>query len=687
MGWSVGTIFFLYYAACDRLPGFVGCDAPAFPYPSVADAIFPAGTCLATVGFLMLASLLGLGRNEIVRSLKIVAMLGIGTLYVMAPHISWLGSGSGMVSRFALHSTVGQVAASSGYLLADILLICVATMILFHARHLAAGRFFYPILILLGAMVLIYACDVTYLHQVGSGTYLSGGSTDIAYGIGDMLLALAILRCLHVVVGDPALRLRPRFSVGCAEVTRAIVDAHVRVVGPIAEEIALSIEGISASPDGNGFEVKDSDTTLETLIREYRSAFGPSAMRLSARIALLVRGTNSEVAAVIARLFSCEHIAQLADSYAPLDSDQSAAHHMLAEVHRRNQNILNTIGDGIMGVTASGAILYVNPAAVKILGVTHVSDPALSTFLNTLIEESGHETLLAPHEHRREGSTTVQRPSGNPVDVEFTVTEMSNDDDIECVIAFRDITSRKDAERAKSEFLSIVSHELRTPLTSMRGSLGLIATGAVGEVTDRMQMLIDIGVTNTDRLIRLISDILDIERTNAVPLDRSMQNAYTLVSDSLATMQSVAMEHGVQLEMVAPDSEASVWADPDRIAQTLTNLLSNAIKFSQPDTVVSVSVRSDVDDTIVFSVSDSGRGIPAEHLDSIFGRFAQVDSADTRQFGGTGLGLAICKQIVESHGGTIWADSAMGRGSTFYFTIPGSSSAMNHHAPSFAQAV
>jgi signal transduction histidine kinase len=225
------------------------------------------------------------------------------------------------------------------------------------------------------------------------------------------------------------------------------------------------------------------------------------------------------------------------------------------------------------------------------------------------------------------------------------------------------------SERVKDEFLSIAGHELRTPLTSIRGSLGLLAGGLVGELPAEAADMVALAVDNTDRLVRLVNDILDIERMDAghLPLERAPVGVGELVRQSAQALQATAEDAGVRLRVEVEELE--VCADGDRVVQTLVNLLGNAIKFSPPGSVVTVAVARS-EGCARFSVTDSGRGIPPEQLDSIFERFNQVDASDTRERGGSGLGLAIARGIVESHGGHLWAESTPGQGSSFRFTLP-----------------
>jgi len=233
----------------------------------------------------------------------------------------------------------------------------------------------------------------------------------------------------------------------------------------------------------------------------------------------------------------------------------------------------------------------------------------------------------------------------------------------------QDITARHDTERAKDEFVSIVSHELRTPLTSIRGSLGLLAGGVLAASPEKAERMLKIAVDSTDRLVRLINDLLDIERINSgtTEIERRPCDAEQLVQDAADAMDAAAAEAGVTLHVSS--ARVAVWADPDRVAQTLTNLLSNAIKFSPRGGRVWLAVE-EREGELRFSVRDEGRGIPVDKLELVFERFQQVDSSDARDKGGTGLGLAICRSIVEQHGGRIWVQSVAGLGSTFTFTLP-----------------
>lgn len=233
----------------------------------------------------------------------------------------------------------------------------------------------------------------------------------------------------------------------------------------------------------------------------------------------------------------------------------------------------------------------------------------------------------------------------------------------------QELYERQQVEERKNEFISILSHELRTPLASIRGSLGLLASGMFKDNPEAAKQMLEIATGDTERLVRLVNDILSLERLEAkkVTLVKQWSDAAKLIQQSVEIMQSLSMEKKIQLSTLP--TSAQVWADPDQIIQTLVNLVSNAIRFSPPETTVTLGATTLVDE-VLFQVQDRGEGIPHDQLESIFERFQQVNTSNSRQKGGTGLGLAICQRIIQHHGGRIWVESVLGEGSIFYFTLP-----------------
>jgi signal transduction histidine kinase len=226
----------------------------------------------------------------------------------------------------------------------------------------------------------------------------------------------------------------------------------------------------------------------------------------------------------------------------------------------------------------------------------------------------------------------------------------------------------KEVERLNNGFLSTASHELRTPLTSIRGSLGLLASGVVGALSAEAVEVVAIAERNAVRLMALINDILDLERleTGTIELRFAQVPVGSILHRAMESFPAFGHQHGITVD--APEVSSIIWADADRIVQVVVNLLSNAVKFSPPGGVVTIGIGPQ-DSWVEFRITDQGRGVPIADRRAIFERFRQVEMSDAREKGGTGLGLAICKSIVEQHGGTIGVESEQGSGSTFWFRV------------------
>ncbi|WP_013321493.1 PAS domain S-box protein [Gloeothece verrucosa] len=253
------------------------------------------------------------------------------------------------------------------------------------------------------------------------------------------------------------------------------------------------------------------------------------------------------------------------------------------------------------------------------------------------------------------------------------------------VVQIQDISERHKLDRMKDEFISIVSHELRTPLTAIRGSLGILESGVLNDEPLTANRMLKVALNNSERLARLVNDILDLERLESGKTELVMKPCQVsdLMEQAVESVEAIANLASIRINFTAV--EAQVWADFDAIVQTLINLLGNGIKFSDPGSMIWLKAQRSNGEWglqksenfphlgssyLLFSIEDQGRGIPSDKLESIFGRFQQVDVSDSRQKGGTGLGLAICKSIIEQHNGKIWVESVVGQGSIFYFTLP-----------------
>ena len=480
---------------------------------------------------------------------------------------------------------------------------------------------------LLGVVWLLHTvADTFYLYQVAGGSYVTGGILDAAWPPLMLLIAWAAWQ-------------RPARSTRVWEQGRG----------------ALAVSAASA---GVGLFVLIYDQKYEVGL----------------------------VAGILATLTLITGVVRAAMTFADMRSLASGR-----ELSMQRALILDAAGEGIVGTDSAGLVTFVNPAGRRMTG--YLPDELTGRSLHATLHHtkpSGapypieecpmHASLLDGAIHHSD-EDWYWRKDGSSFPVEYTSTPIVVDDRIQgAVVVFHDITERRKVERVKDEFTSVVSHELRTPLTSIRGSLGLLESGVLGQLPDRARRMTQIAVENTDRLVRLINDILDLERLDSegLGLRGCTCDAEQLIARATDGMLAAALAADVTLTVDA--APAVLEADADRIIQTLTNLIGNAVKFSPRGRTVQISSRRRSDD-ILFTVSDSGRGIPPDRLESIFGRFQQVDSSDSRQSGGTGLGLAICRSIVEHHGGRIWALSTPGEGSTFSFTLPAAPDPVGEYMP------
>ncbi|WP_193614354.1 response regulator [Nocardioides lijunqiniae] len=487
---------------------------------------------------------------------------------------------------------------------------------------------------LVAAAFLMYAAaDLSFAVLTAEGTYRFGDPLDLGWIAGYLTLGLATWAPPRDDGGSDPRLFRP------SDLTGTALVFGILAVATVVQVVA-----------GDTGRLQAAQSVLWVLIVV---AAGSRQLLLTADNIALRRGLERRVA------------------------EQTAGLRRLA---RQNEVLITSVGDGVYGVDAEGRITFINPSAAQMLGSS--ADELRGTRAHDRFHAPGEDGVALPyagcyiHQAIAHGDLAMSeedeyvRADGSTFAVEITASPLVEDSaDRGAVVTFRDITQRREVERMKNEFLSVVSHELRTPLTSIRGSLGLLNSGRLGALPERAAPLVEVALQSSERLTRLINDLLDIERieSGTNPMDLQPRDARALLETAAGLIEGMATQ--AQVRVVVGAAEGRVLADEDQVVQTLLNLLGNAIKFSDPGSAVHVDART-VGAKVHFRVSDEGRGIPADKLESIFERFEQVDSSDTRQKGGTGLGLTISRGIVEKHGGRIWAEDGLERGAVIHFTLP-----------------
>ncbi|MRR57340.1 MAG: HAMP domain-containing protein [Deltaproteobacteria bacterium] len=339
----------------------------------------------------------------------------------------------------------------------------------------------------------------------------------------------------------------------------------------------------------------------------------------------------------------------------------------------RLEAILSSMAEGVVVTDRENRVILFNSAAQKIFGIApykvisrHVDQIDLKSGFHQLIE-SIRETGTGDHLVQGEKEVTIDRKK---LRVSLSPLLDKSWEFAGVVMSIRDVTHEEEVDRMKTEFISTVSHELKTPLTSMKGSLQVILGRGEG-LTETERELIQVCLRNTDRLIRLISDILDISRIESGRVETNLKSESmdNLITCSIEEITSYARAHGVSVVNAVEDDLPPVLADHDRLIQVLTNLLSNAIKFSPAGKSVTVKARRD-GDFLAVSVHDEGKAIERVDRKKLFQRFPQLVSSEAVERGGTGLGLAICREIIERHHGSIYYQAGNGGGNVFSFRVP-----------------
>jgi len=417
--------------------------------------------------------------------------------------------------------------------------------------------------------------------------------------------------------------------------------------------------------------------SMTTVVRDFSSEQAmPMLLPINRRdeIGTLARAFNEMVGQV--------QEAQLAlrQANAALEERVAARTQALQESEAYQRAIVDNIVDGLITINEKGIIQSVNPAVETIFG--YKPNEVIGNNIAMLMPEpyfSEHDDYLSNYLQTGEKKiigtgreVEGARKDGSTFPLELAISEVDVNGKRMFSGLVRDITERKRVEKLKNEFISTVSHELRTPLTSIRGSLGLISGGAVGALPDKAKGMLKIASSNTERLLLLINDILDIQKIESGQMVFRFQSLdlMSFLDRALEDHAAYAEQHGVHFVLANRLDDIQIYVDKDRLMQVMANLLSNAAKFSPAGEKVEIAVARVGESRLRISVTDYGPGIPEAFQSKLFERFTQSDASDTRQKGGTGLGLSITKAIAEKHGGSIGFVTHEGIGSTFYIDLP-----------------
>ncbi|MBB3988920.1 ATP-binding protein [Croceicoccus naphthovorans] len=444
-------------------------------------------------------------------------------------------------------------------------------------------------------------------------------------------------------------------------------------------------QAIDMVSDGRGMALMDG-------IRDQIAAIEAAEARRMADRTETAEASRTAVRRIVFALFAGLAILLLTAVMTSLRAtgSRNAATRRYRDISARQEAIFENAQDGIVTINPSGSIESANRAVAEMTGY----DPQdlLRRDIGLLFEVApdegrGENFVRRLARQRREGrGGTIElwgrRADGSRFPCDVAVSSVPLESGPIYVAIVRDTTERKRVDQMKSEFVSTVSHELRTPLTSIAGSLGLLSGGAAGSLPDKAARLIQIARGNCERLVRLINDILDMEKIESGKMEMRLEPMALgpFLEQVVQDNQGYADAHGVALELAPVSPNASVMGDRDRLMQVLTNLVSNAVKFSAKGQTVRIVV-TPLDRRWRIDVIDEGSGIPEAFRPRIFGKFAQADGADSRQKGGTGLGLSIVKEIVIRHGGAVSFTSAEGEGTTFHTDLPAHGWTARPYAP------
>lgn len=370
------------------------------------------------------------------------------------------------------------------------------------------------------------------------------------------------------------------------------------------------------------------------------------------------------------RKYGNDEIGQLATTFNYLTRELKEAQSMTEGERKKLSSVIAYMTDGVIATNRNGAIILLNTPALELLNVSR--ETALEMPITSLLgldDEYTFEDLVEQQdslilEIDQEERTSVLR-------VNFSVIQKEHGKIDGLIAVIYDVTEQEQIDQERREFVANVSHELRTPLTTMRSYLEALADGALQDPNIAPRFL-NVAQNETERMIRLVNDLLQLSKFDSKDYQFNKEWIHFIRFFSLIIERfEMTKEQHVDFISHLPDRDLYVEIDPDKITQVLDNIISNALKYSPEGGHITFSVDVNEEEELLYvSVKDEGVGIPRKDMEKIFERFYRVDKARTRKLGGTGLGLAIAKEMVQAHGGDIWADSIEGKGTTITFTLP-----------------
>lgn len=350
-------------------------------------------------------------------------------------------------------------------------------------------------------------------------------------------------------------------------------------------------------------------------------------------------------------------------------------------VRERNvlESILHSMTCAVVVVDAEQKVFLTNPLANAILGLR--SDLIANRPIAEVVQL---EPILSLFKVASQGSSEylsgeIEIPNvaqGRNMTAKANLAKVRNRSGqvVGAVMVLNDVTREKEIERARTEFVSVASHELRTPMAAIREAVALIMEGITGSVNEKQLKFLDMARRNIDRLTGIINDLLDLSKIESgkLVLTKAMTDPFDIIEDVFATFEPMTQEKGLSLLKLPRDHLPKVMVDRDKMDQVMGNLVANAVKFTPAGGMITIGARNHPgrQKDIEFFVQDTGIGIEKKDFSKLFQKFQQLDSSLSRVAGGTGLGLAISKEIAELHGGRIWVESELGKGSTFRVLIP-----------------